>query len=83
MIEKELFRFELIKPAKIDKNKINTNGGIQELVDVEIRSCENCFYFNSKYKLLDINNSITNRCEKLSLYVTDDFYCNKWSKKNA
>lgn len=47
----------------------------------ENRSCKNCFYFNSKYQLLDINNSITNRCEKLSLYVTDDFCCNKWESK--
>lgn len=76
MIEKELFRFELIKPAKIDKNKINTNGGIQELVDVEIRSCGNCKYFTSSP-----NTNKYDCCEKGIADTSISFCCNKWESK--
>ena len=71
----------VLKDTVMPSEKEYVNEAIKELEELQNRSCKNCFYFNSKYQLLDINNSITNRCEKLSLYVTDDFCCNKWESK--
>lgn len=61
----------------------NINEAIAELEEaMKQKSCDGCKHFNEYYKFADFVKD-TNRCEKHSMYVEYDFYCNRYEPKET
>lgn len=55
---------------------------IEELEEaMKPKTCEGCVHFNKYYKFVTFM-KYTNRCEKHSLYVENDFCCNRYDPKD-
>lgn len=61
-------------------NEIDIDEAIEELEDIQNRSCKNC-KFGMTYPFDDDIECVKIEADTQGMYFTGDFCCNKWEKR--